>query len=122
MVLNRRLPGITARDVGSIVPFGDYSPHKVRQNYHALGCSREPPVFKNLRLCTGRDKYRCVTWVRSKAAPLQFGARHDQILLAPGSCLTQLIVRRGHHQSGQLADRVIIKRNRVGGCNFDEFF
>jgi hypothetical protein len=44
MMLNRRLPEITARDVCPAFPSETIHPVNDRQTCHALGRSREPPV------------------------------------------------------------------------------
>jgi hypothetical protein len=53
-----------------------------------------------------------------RLAPLQFGARSTHTLLTPGFWLltpplAQLVARRGHHQRGQLTDRMVIERHCV---------
>jgi hypothetical protein len=71
MVLNRRLPRITARDLLPIAPFRGHFPScpdnltRVEPFAGAARLTRFPVM------CARRDKYREVFQVRPKAAPLQ---------------------------------------------------
>jgi hypothetical protein len=78
MVLNRRLPGITARDVWCIVP------HNVPTRLSRAGLFPGAACLTEFAIMHAPRQISLSHWARSKAAPLQFGARPAQILLTPG--------------------------------------
>jgi hypothetical protein len=70
-VLNRRLPGITARDVLSIVPSGDHSSVSCPTYLIRVETFPGAACLKRFAVSHASKQISWVSWVRPKAAPLQ---------------------------------------------------